>query len=129
MTHKLKGCWQIAEEFQILVAANKALHSNLKGSMTTKGLHTEVLFCLAGSKSIADALSTFGISDQRYFARTYEFVSILLTIACQCSKSIIIAAFDTEPDKFIEIASSVHGTVVPLSTVSTSCDVERIKKV
>mmetsp|Transcript_13733 Transcript_13733/g.29302 ORF Transcript_13733/g.29302 Transcript_13733/m.29302 type:complete len:182 (-) Transcript_13733:124-669(-) len=99
----------IADEFQILVAANKALHSNLKGSMTTKGLHTEVLFCLAASKSIADALSTFGISDQ--------------------SKSIVIAAFDTKPDKFIEIASSVHGTVVPLSTVSTSCDVEKIKKV
>ena len=56
---------QIADEFQLLVAANKALHSKLSGSMITKGLHTELLFCLYGAKSIAEALSTFGISDER----------------------------------------------------------------
>jgi tRNA threonylcarbamoyladenosine modification (KEOPS) complex Cgi121 subunit len=56
---------QIASEFHLLVAATKAMNGLVSNAMTTHGIHTELIYCLSGAKSISDALSTFGISDSR----------------------------------------------------------------
>ncbi len=44
---------QVLDEFQICTAATKALLGNLHGKMTTRTLHSELLYCLSPSKSVS----------------------------------------------------------------------------
>ncbi|ELU15894.1 hypothetical protein CAPTEDRAFT_172400 [Capitella teleta] len=53
----------IADRFQLMVAANRALHLHLQNKRITKTLHSEVLFSLSISKNITDCFKKFGASD------------------------------------------------------------------
>lgn len=40
------------DTFQLLVAVNKAVNARTKGSMTTKTIHSEILYSLSPSNSV-----------------------------------------------------------------------------
>lgn len=44
--------FQISGYFQVIAAANKAVHLSKTEKMTTKNVHSEVLFCLSPTKNV-----------------------------------------------------------------------------
>jgi len=57
------GASTLAGTSHILLAANKALARDRDGTRKVKGLHVDLIFALAGSKNIGEALRRFGIPD------------------------------------------------------------------
>ena len=53
----------IVSQFQAMLAVNKAIQMKSFGKMITKNVHSEVIYCLSGSKNISDAFRKFGLSD------------------------------------------------------------------
>ena len=51
-----------------------------------------------------------------------------LTAVCTLSKNMIVAAFDEDVEKFLEIANKIKGSQVPISNLSALCDQEKVKK-
>ena len=85
----------VVDLFHLQAAAIKALYALSKNALTTHGIHTELIFCLLGGRSISTALSSFGISDQ--------------------SKALVVAIFDAQPDAMAQVISHIQGTSVPVS--------------
>eukprot|EP00802_Teleaulax_amphioxeia_P023357 Tamp_23922.p1 GENE.Tamp_23922~~Tamp_23922.p1 ORF type:complete len:182 (+),score=41.59 Tamp_23922:2-547(+) len=98
----------VADVFHLQAAANKALYAHSKDALTTHGIHTELIFCMLGGRSISTALSTFGISST--------------------SKALIVAIFDAKPVTILDVVSHIKGTSVPMSRLGEHTDLERIKK-
>ncbi|RWS08258.1 hypothetical protein B4U79_18174 [Dinothrombium tinctorium] len=63
----------IADKKQVMVAANKALHSSIANKLKTKSLNSEILFNLSPSKNINTALNTFGIN-----SKAKEFIAVAI---------------------------------------------------
>lgn len=99
----------IADPFQVLVAANRALHLYRIDKMTTKNVHSEVLFCLSSTKNISDSFRKYGLGD----GDTSVFVVVLN---------------DKDDTTMNLIQSKVQGTQIPLAEVKQFTDEKLVKK-
>jgi len=82
----------VIEPFQVLVAANKALHAQQQSSMKTRNIHSELVLTLSANTNIKTSLKNFGLSQQ--------------------SESTLVGIFDATPTRLAEVKNLVQGEVV-----------------
>jgi len=85
----------VAGETALLSAAAKALLAAGRGRLITKGLHSEVVFALAGSKHISEALRRFGVGED--------------------TTSLLVATFDADDAALEQLAARVQGRLLNVS--------------
>ncbi|XP_050410410.1 EKC/KEOPS complex subunit TPRKB [Patella vulgata] len=100
----------IVDPFQVIVAANKAVHQNKVGKMMTKNVHSEILFNLSPSKNISDSFRKFGAGDT--------------------DQSVFIAVVDDKTGQTLKaIQNTVKGQQVDVDEVKQLSDLNNIKKI
>ncbi|CAL8242131.1 unnamed protein product [Merluccius merluccius] len=100
----------IVDSFQVLVAANKAVHLQSIGKMKTRGLYSEIIFNLSPANNISEAFKRFGISDS------------------DDSVLVVLVATDDESQVLADITEKVDGQQVPVAELPTLTDVMQIRK-
>lgn len=98
----------LVDPFIIHQAGHKALASQAAGSLTTKKLHTELIYNVSGTKHVAESLKRFGVTDD--------------------STAVLAARFDCTPPELEVLTSRVKGTQVPLSDLGSLADVAQVDK-
>ncbi|XP_073007311.1 uncharacterized protein [Typha latifolia] len=98
----------IPDVFPILAAAHKALLSKLRESLTTRTLHSELVYNYAGSKHITESLKRCGISDDT----TY----------------ILVARFDASHDEMKKVSKLINGKEIDLVELERRANKAQILK-
>ncbi|XP_051976469.1 EKC/KEOPS complex subunit TPRKB [Xyrauchen texanus] len=100
----------IVDSFQVLVAANKAVHLHKIGKMKTRSLYSEIIFNLSPTNNISEAFKRFGISDS------------------DGAVHIVLVHNKEETLNIEDIISKVDGQQIPVEKVSDLTDAAKIKK-
>ncbi|XP_058481804.1 EKC/KEOPS complex subunit TPRKB [Solea solea] len=98
----------LVDPFQVMVAANKAVHFQKTGKMKTRSLYSEIIFNLSPTNNISEAFKRFGISD--------------------ADDSVMIVVVHDKNETQQDIAAKVDGRQVPVEDVSSLSDPAKIKK-
>lgn len=100
----------VVDAFQILVAANKAVHLHKIGKMKTRSLYSEIIFNLSPTNNISEAFKRFGVSDS------------------DSAVHIVLVHNKEENLNVDDIISKVDGQQIPVDQVSELMDAAKIKK-
>ncbi|XP_029969348.1 EKC/KEOPS complex subunit TPRKB [Salarias fasciatus] len=100
----------LVSPFQVLVAANKAVHLQTIEKMKTRSLYSEIIFNLSPTNNISEAFKRFGISDG------------------DDSVMVVVVHDKDESQLLSDITSKVEGRQVPVEDVSSLSDAAKIKK-
>lgn len=100
----------LVSPFQVLVAANKAVHLHRMGKMKTRSLFSEIIFNLSPTNNISEAFKRFGISDG------------------DTSVLVVLVHNQDEPPPLSDITSRVDGHQAPLDDLPSLSDTAKIKK-
>lgn len=102
---------QLVDPFQIHASAARALLCETTTKLTTKSIHAELVFNLAGSRNVTESFRRFGVSDS-------------------CT-SLVLCVFDADDAALAHAATLVEGTLTPFSELGqhlTPADVKLVKK-
>ncbi|XP_059182294.1 EKC/KEOPS complex subunit TPRKB [Centropristis striata] len=100
----------LVDPFQVLVAANKAVHLQTTGKMKTRSLYSEIIFNLSPTNNISEAFKRFGISDG------------------DDSVLVVLVHSEDEPQLLSDITARVSGRKVPAGDLSSLTDAAKVKK-
>ncbi|XP_069765613.1 EKC/KEOPS complex subunit TPRKB [Narcine bancroftii] len=100
----------VVDPFQVLVAANKAVHLFKLAKMKTRSLYSEIIFNLSPTNNISDAFRKFGIS--------HDDSTLLIVLVDDGAKH----------SKLEDIISQVNGQQISVQDISKIADVAKIKK-
>ncbi|KAL5671229.1 hypothetical protein ACJX0J_015535, partial [Zea mays] len=98
----------VPDVFPILAAALKALLSKTRESLTTRTLHSELVYNYSGSKHITESLKRCGISDNT----TY----------------ILAACFDASDEEMKAVEKLISGTEIDLTELERRANQPQILK-
>ncbi|KAL1299571.1 EKC/KEOPS complex subunit TPRKB [Arachis ipaensis] len=98
----------IPDVFPLLAAAHKTLVAKSRDSLTTRTLHSELVYNYSGSKHISESLKRCGISDNT----TY----------------ILAARFDATPDEIKGIEKLINGKEIELEELEGRANQSQIQK-
>jgi len=100
----------VLEIFQLLAAANKAIFCQARGKLSTKNVHSEIVYALSPTKNITESLLTFGIQDT--------------------SQDVLVAIVgDVKGDKLTEVGKKIKGRPSPLSQLQAIANYDLVKHV
>ncbi|XP_061125179.1 EKC/KEOPS complex subunit TPRKB [Syngnathus typhle] len=111
---KIKGALikptMLVSPFQVLVAANKAVHLHKRNQMKTRGLFSEIIFNLSPTNNISEAFKRFGISDG--------------------DGTVLVVLVHTKEESHLvsDMVTKVDGVQIPVEDISSLSDLEKIKK-
>jgi len=98
----------IPHVFPVLAAAHKSLLAKCRGRLTTRTLHSELVYNYSGSKHITESLKRCGIND----STTY----------------VLVARFNATLDELEATRRLIHGTEISLSELPIRADKAQIQK-
>ncbi|CAL4977719.1 unnamed protein product [Urochloa decumbens] len=98
----------VPDVFPVLAAAHKALLSKARESLTTRTLHSELVYNYSGSKHITESLKRCGISDDT----TY----------------ILAARFDASDEEMKAVDKLISGTEIDLGQLESRANQPQILK-
>ncbi|XP_010107944.2 EKC/KEOPS complex subunit Tprkb isoform X1 [Morus notabilis] len=98
----------IPDVFPVLAAAHKTLVSKLRESLTTRTLHSELVYNYSGSKHITESLKRCGISE----SSTY----------------VLAARFSASLDEMKAVEKLINGKEIDLEELGARADQAQIQK-
>ncbi|XVF45148.1 hypothetical protein PTKIN_Ptkin02bG0181800 [Pterospermum kingtungense] len=98
----------IPDVFPVLAAAHKTLVANSRESLTTRTLHSELVYNYSGSKHITESLKRCGISDS--------------------SSYVLAARFNASADEMEAVQKLINGKEIDLEELGGRADQAQIQK-